>query len=425
MRSGLKPIYDDLISLGQHQYKGWVDIKLQIADAIGYAGRFYTEVKNILAAIDKFTGADPIGSLATKLGARGLGRALGISDPAKPPEVQGPPAPEVLPAITVENDKSKGHPEHKRAERPEAEKEDPVDTFIKNLERSSAALKAETEAYGKSNAEKQIAVDLAKAMEIAKQNDRSLTDAEIARIRATAQAAGDAKDRLAEMGAASQRAAEAIRSFGEMGTSALSDMILEGKSFNDVLSSMVKQLAKWSLQAALTGSGPLAGLFGTAPAAGGIGASSVGGLFGALFGGGPGSNGAGAVAALAGARVGAGSNPIGDIGRYATAIKAIESGGGKVGGENYSAVNGTTGALGAYQVMPANVSSWTKQALGQSITPSEFLKDKGAQDSVFAKIFGASVAKHGNPQDAASVWFTGRPMREAGGSVSDGITTKF
>lgn len=101
-----------------------------------------------------------------------------------------------------------------------------------------------------------------------------------------------------------------------------------------------------------------------------------------------------------------GSGTGGDMSTYAGAIKAIESGGGVFGRSSYSVVNKDTGALGAYQVMPANVPSWTKQALGQSMTPDDFLKDKSAQDAIFEKIFGGYVQKYG-PSGAAQAWLGG------------------
>ena len=39
-------------------------------------------------------------------------------------------------------------------------------------------------------------------------------------------------------------------------------------------------------------------------------------------------------------------------------------------------------AYGAYQVMGANIPSWTREVLGRSMTPEQFLADKGAQDQV-------------------------------------------
>ncbi|MGV2188754.1 hypothetical protein ACQZ4Q_08060 [Agrobacterium vitis] len=115
------------------------------------------------------------------------------------------------------------------------------------------------------------------------------------------------------------------------------------------------------------------------------------------------------------ASINSGKTPTGSMAQYAQAIKNIESGGG-----NYSALGPVTGsgdrAYGAYQVMGSNVAPWTKQALGKSLTPDEFLKDPSAQDAVFNQQFGKSVSKYGNPQDAASVWFTGRPQSQGGGA---------
>ncbi|MDV2992103.1 MAG: hypothetical protein N4J56_001757 [Chroococcidiopsis sp. SAG 2025] len=53
---------------------------------------------------------------------------------------------------------------------------------------------------------------------------------------------------------------------------------------------------------------------------------------------------------------------------------------GKESGGNYRAVNPDSGALGLGQVMPANVASWTKAALGKSLTPQQFLNDRAAQE---------------------------------------------
>lgn len=93
-------------------------------------------------------------------------------------------------------------------------------------------------------------------------------------------------------------------------------------------------------------------------------------------------------------------------------ISKVESGG------NYSALGPETKkgdrAYGKYQVMGANIPAWTKQALGQSLTPEQFLKSPEAQEAVFEDQFRRNVAKYGTVQDAASVWFSGRPMAKAG-----------
>lgn len=107
---------------------------------------------------------------------------------------------------------------------------------------------------------------------------------------------------------------------------------------------------------------------------------------------------------------------------WANAIASIES----QGSGGYNAVGPVTQkgnrAYGKYQVMDFNIPSWTKKHLGQELTPDQFLRSPEAQDAVFKGEFGSSVAKYGNPQDAASVWFTGRPASE-GANRSDILGT--
>ena len=94
------------------------------------------------------------------------------------------------------------------------------------------------------------------------------------------------------------------------------------------------------------------------------------------------------------------------------AISNIESGG------NYKALGPITEkgdrAYGKYQVMGANIPSWTKQALGVSMTPAEFLANPDAQEKVFEDQFRRNTARYGSAQDAASVWFSGKPLAKAG-----------
>ena len=93
---------------------------------------------------------------------------------------------------------------------------------------------------------------------------------------------------------------------------------------------------------------------------------------------------------------------------YADAIASIES----AGSGDYAAVGPQTGkgrAYGRYQVMDFNVGPWSEKHFGKRLTPQEFLANPEAQDAVFNGEFGSYVQKYGNPQDAASMWFTGRP----------------
>jgi hypothetical protein len=98
----------------------------------------------------------------------------------------------------------------------------------------------------------------------------------------------------------------------------------------------------------------------------------------------------------------------------AKAISSVESGG------KYSALGPVTAsgdrAYGKYQVMGANIPSWTKDATGQELTPRQFLANPSAQDTVFAHRFGQYVQQTGNPQDAASMWFTGKPLAQGAGA---------
>lgn len=116
----------------------------------------------------------------------------------------------------------------------------------------------------------------------------------------------------------------------------------------------------------------------------------------------------------------ANQNTPGSMSAYAAAIRQLESSG------NYQAMGPLTKtgdrAYGAYQVMGANIPSWTKGALGQSLSPQQFLSSPSAQDSVFNKYFGQSLSKYGNANDAASVWFTGRPLAQ-GGNAADVLGT--
>lgn len=92
---------------------------------------------------------------------------------------------------------------------------------------------------------------------------------------------------------------------------------------------------------------------------------------------------------------------------------------------NYNAIGPATSsgdkAYGKYQVMGANIPSWTKQALGYSMTPQQFLKSPEAQEKVFENQALNDYAKHGNWADVASVWFSGKPLN--GNNASDGYNT--
>ena len=90
--------------------------------------------------------------------------------------------------------------------------------------------------------------------------------------------------------------------------------------------------------------------------------------------------------------------------------KGVESSG------DYGATGPETGhgrAVGAYQVMPENIPSWTKEALGKEMTEDEFRNDPAAQEAVARFKMEQSYDKYGNVQDVSSVWHSGVPLAQA------------
>lgn len=91
---------------------------------------------------------------------------------------------------------------------------------------------------------------------------------------------------------------------------------------------------------------------------------------------------------------------------------------GQESGANFRAVNRHSGALGYGQVMPENVADWSREALGYSITPQQFLNSPQLQLQIIDHKLGqylqhALLASNGNEEVAirrvASQWYSGRP----------------
>jgi hypothetical protein len=89
---------------------------------------------------------------------------------------------------------------------------------------------------------------------------------------------------------------------------------------------------------------------------------------------------------------------------------------GNESGGNYSAVNPDSGALGYGQVMPANVPSWSKAALGYTVSTRQFLAnpeiqmkvinhrfESMMQDQIAAGYSGEELARR-----VASIWYSGQ-----------------
>lgn len=109
----------------------------------------------------------------------------------------------------------------------------------------------------------------------------------------------------------------------------------------------------------------------------------------------------------------------------AQAVKDIESGGGNYAARGPVVESGAykgQRAMGAYQVMPGNLASWSKAALGRVVSEDEFMNDPAIQDAIFIDRMKKVKEEHGTIEDAVSVWFSGQPVAKAG-NASDGYTT--
>jgi len=78
----------------------------------------------------------------------------------------------------------------------------------------------------------------------------------------------------------------------------------------------------------------------------------------------------------------------------------------KESSNNYSARNRHSGALGKYQIMPSNIPSWSREALGYSVTPSQFLASPQIQEQVARYKLRQYYQAYG-PAGAAIAWYAG------------------
>jgi hypothetical protein len=80
-------------------------------------------------------------------------------------------------------------------------------------------------------------------------------------------------------------------------------------------------------------------------------------------------------------------------------------------------------AYGKYQVMGKDLADRLAKAGLPNMSPSQFLASPQAQELEFESEFGGLMAKHGSFNDAASMWFSGHPMRANDRSSDGWITT--
>ncbi len=77
-------------------------------------------------------------------------------------------------------------------------------------------------------------------------------------------------------------------------------------------------------------------------------------------------------------------------------------------GNNYGAVNASSGALGRWQVMPANLPGWARQAGLPVVSRHYFLTHPRYQDAMVGTILGGYYDRYG-PRGAAAMWYSGQP----------------
>ena len=81
-------------------------------------------------------------------------------------------------------------------------------------------------------------------------------------------------------------------------------------------------------------------------------------------------------------------------------------------------------AAGMYQIMPGNLPAWSREALGREVSLDEFLANPDLQERIARHRVSAYYDQYGNVADVASVWHSGRPLREAGSARDQNMTTR-
>ena len=261
--------------------------------------------------------------------------------------------------------------------------EDRIKSYTDSLARQNLVLQAEIENFGKSNAQKRAAMELARAGVDLNRLDVKTREEVLGKLTAETQKHEEllvAKQKLVD---AQKAVNDANRFFGDTAADALEDLIINGEKAEDVLKNVVKQLAKAALQAALMGKGPLAGLFGSS--GGGLNIFSMLGL-----GGGYNFNGSGAFSFGAGGYNGMGpflslssggftgqggkNEPAGMVhkGEYVFSKKAVQ----KLGLGNLEALHRGFASGGGVGMTAPSVPSGLGRGGGMKVTVNNTQSDK-------------------------------------------------
>lgn len=142
---------------------------------------------------------------------------------------------------------------------------DTLDSYEKALvasEKRRQALLLEAEMEGKSTFAKAKAREALELETAAKRANIPVTDEMRQAIEKAATGYATAKVKVEEVQKAVEAFQDGQKFFGDGITDALGDMILDGEKAADVMKSLVKELAKAALQAALIGGGPVGSIYG-------------------------------------------------------------------------------------------------------------------------------------------------------------------
>ena len=141
---------------------------------------------------------------------------------------------------------------------------DQIGNYINGLREAASIAQAEADNWSKGNIEREKAMALVKAENIAKQEGRTLTAAQREEILALAGQEQLAKQKVDELKYSQDRLNDAMQEFGDQVSRSLEDLIIRGQKASEVLRQLISQLASAALRGMLTGEGAFGKLFGMA-----------------------------------------------------------------------------------------------------------------------------------------------------------------
>lgn len=140
--------------------------------------------------------------------------------------------------------------------------EDRLNRYTDSLARQNLVLQAEIDNFGKSNAEKRAAQELARAGVDLNRLDADTREEILGKLNKEIALSEQLRTKKKQLEDAQKAVNDAGKFFGDAITDSLEDLILNGSKAEDVLKNLVKQLAKAALQAALIGGGPVGPIYG-------------------------------------------------------------------------------------------------------------------------------------------------------------------